>query len=113
MTAAIDKIQLLNDKNLQIAFSMLDKNNSKAIEKSEITNKFIACNLHTATLMRDQGDYMDWSEIMDEIDKNKDGKIQYQEFKEYMEQFINKGIVKKKQRIATEGFDEDEEKKDD
>ena len=101
MTAAIDKIKLLNDNNLKIAFNMLDKDNSKAIEKSEITSKFIACNLHTATLMRDQGDYMDWSEIMDEMDKNNDGKIQYEEFKDYMQQFISKGILKRKERIAT------------
>ena len=74
IAAAIDKVALLNQKNIESAFRMIDRDNSNYITIEELKSAF-------------QGDGKDdelWKEIMVEVDKDGDNKISFQEFSNAM-----------------------------
>lgn len=63
ITAAIDKVSVLNRDNLKAAFNMLDTDNSGSITVDELKAVF---DTHG-----DKDEAM-WRQIMDEVDKNHD-----------------------------------------
>ena len=80
LTAAINKHQLLNDKNLRMAFSVIDADKSGTITINELKNTF---ELHT------KKDDKLWRGIMKEVDMNNDGSISYEEFSDIMNNVIS------------------------
>ncbi len=82
LTAAINKNQLINARNLKIAFQMIDRDHSGQITIDELKNVFE---------MHMKKDDQLWNSIMKEVDKNKDGFISYEEFEEVM----NKAVQQK------------------
>ncbi len=82
ITGAIDKVTLLNKKNLETAFKLLDVDNSGMITVEELKLAFDT-----------QGDKKDeslWLEIMREVDQNGDNEISYEEFSEAMTEILRK-----------------------
>ena len=74
LRAALDKKKILKEDNLKYAFNFFDKENNGYITKDKMKSFFINPNL----------DEQLCSHIFDEIDTNKDGKIDFQEFKNMM-----------------------------
>ena len=74
LRAALDKKKLLTDENLKYAFNYFDKENNGFITKDQMKLFFFNQNLDKDLL----------DHIFDEIDTNKDGKIDFQEFKNIM-----------------------------
>lgn len=68
ITAAIDKAAMLNKDNLKAAFDLLDTDNSGMITIDELKAAFDSHGDHDESL---------WREIMNEVDKNKDGQISF------------------------------------
>ena len=71
LRAALDKQKLLTDEKLKYAFQFFDKNNNGFITKDQMKLFFFNQNLDKNLL----------NLIFDEIDTNKDGKIDFKEFK--------------------------------
>ena len=78
LTAACNKVALLNEKNIKAAFKILDTNGDGQITKAELKAKFGSVEKDKVNLEKE--DLM-WKEIMEEVDKNKDGIISWKEFK--------------------------------
>lgn len=79
LMALMDKKQMLSRANLIQAFNTFDRNKDGYIVASEIK-----------TLLGIGQDYSEetWGEIVNEIDKNQDGKISFKEFEEMMRKFL-------------------------
>lgn len=76
ITAAIDKVALLNHKNILSAFQLIDTDNSGNITIEELKAAF-----------EPEGHEKDgelWKEIMAEVDKDGDNSISFQEFSDTM-----------------------------
>lgn len=84
ITGAIDKVALLNKKNLEAAFKMLDVDNSGMITVDELKAVF---DTHG-----DKKDETLWLEIMKEVDKNNDNQISFEEFTDVMTQLLKKQL---------------------
>lgn len=72
IAAAVDKVALLNQKNIMSAFQLIDKDNSGAITIDELRDAF-----------ETEGHEKDgalWMKIMSEVDKDHDNEISQQEF---------------------------------
>lgn len=76
VAAAIDKVALLKEKNIDAVFNLLDKNNDDTITMEEIKAEFGGehreCDLKL------------WEEILKEVDKDQCGVITREEFREAM-----------------------------
>jgi Ca2+-binding EF-hand superfamily protein len=76
VAAAIDKVALLKEKNIDAVFNLLDKNSDGTITMEEISVEFGGehreCDLEL------------WQEILKEVDKDKCGSISREEFREAM-----------------------------
>jgi calcium-dependent protein kinase len=73
LRAALDKKTILTEDNIKYAFNFFDKENNGFITKEEIKLFFL-----------NHIDQILFNQIFDEIDTNKDGKIDFQEFKNMM-----------------------------
>ena len=74
LRAALDKKKILTENNLKLSFRFFDKENNGFITKSQMKTFFEESNIND-TLCQN---------IFDEVDLNKDGKIDFQEFKNMM-----------------------------
>ena len=74
LRATLDRRLFVNDNALNIAFKFFDKENTGYISRDKIQSYFIRDNLNEEL----------FSIIFDEIDRNKDGKIDFNDFKEMM-----------------------------
>ena len=90
--AAVNKHALLNEENLQIAFNLIDLNRNGKIEAEELQKVFTRSSITTASLTRKSGTPNTWRSMISDIDKDNDGKIDFDEFKFYMEQLITKPL---------------------
>lgn len=76
IAAAINKVALLNEKNIQSVFRLIDSDNSGTISVEELKAVF-----------EPEGHEKDaelWIEIMEEVDKDGDNVISYREFLDAM-----------------------------
>lgn len=76
MRACINKKKILNDANLLYAFNFLDKNNTKTISVDNLKEAFVAQN----NLIYEEI----FKNTLKEVDRNNDGEITLNEFKELM-----------------------------
>ena len=77
--STIDKKKILTEDNLRKAFDAFDENGDGSITRKEIINFF------------GQGKNINegvWEEIIEEVDKDKNGEIDFEEFKEMMEKMV-------------------------
>ena len=74
LRAGLDRKQILTEENLKYAFNFFDKENNGYITKDRMKIFFVKPIIDEELYNR----------TFDEIDKNKDGKIDYQEFKDMM-----------------------------
>ena len=74
LRATLDRNFFVNDNILTLAFNFFDKENTGKISREKIKSYFIGTKM-TEEL---------FSNIFDEIDTNKDGKIDFNEFKDMM-----------------------------
>jgi len=81
ITAAIDKAAIINKNNLRAAFNMIDKDNSGTITVEELKAVFDSHGEKDESL---------WKEIMDEVDKNNDNVISFDEFMDVMTDLLKK-----------------------
>lgn len=72
IAAAVDKVALLNQKNIMSAFQLIDKDNSGAITIDELRDAFETDGHEKDSAL--------WMEIMSEVDKDHDNQISQQEF---------------------------------
>ncbi len=73
---------MLNEKNLQVAFKLLDRDNSGRISVDEIREVF--------DTMGTRKDLSLWEAIMNEVDLDGDRMISFKEFKNAMLQNVEK-----------------------
>ena len=78
--ATIDKKRLLTENNLKDAFDAFDDDHNGNISIDDIKSFF--------SWGRDIKEKT-WSKILDEIDTNKDGHVDFKEFKGMMKSFVN------------------------
>ena len=90
ITAAIDKAAMLSKKNLISAFQLLDLDNSGMITVDELKQVF---DHHGEEGVKKDEDL--WAEIMDEVDKNKDNQISFEEFTDAMTSILKKKHLRK------------------
>ena len=74
LRATLDRKLFVNNNALTLAFKFFDKKNTGFISRDKIKSYFIRDNLNEEL----------FSIIFDEIDRNKDGKIDFNDFKEMM-----------------------------
>ena len=74
LRATLDRSFFVNENVLNFAFKFFDKDNSGYISRDKIKSYFIGTKMSEEL----------FSNIFDEIDRNKDGKIDFNEFKEMM-----------------------------
>ena len=74
LRATIDRKLLINEKVLKLVFKFFDKENCGFIIKNRIKNDFVGSNMTDEV----------FNAIFDEIDLDKDGQIDFQDFKEMM-----------------------------
>ena len=74
LRATLDKSLLVNEKMLKLAFKFFDKEKSGFISRDKIKNYFIDTKINEEL----------FSMIFDEIDSDKDGKIDFNDFKDMM-----------------------------
>lgn len=80
VTAAIDKIALLNDKNIRAAFNVLDADGNGRISKKELKDRFVGTD-------GDKDDQL-WDDIMKQVDQDDCGEITWSEFKTNMNKVL-------------------------
>lgn len=78
--ATINKRQLLNETNLKAAFQLFDRDNGGSISAQEVA-EILGHNMAK--------DKAVWDDIIKEVDLNGDGQIDFTEFKQMMEKFID------------------------
>ena len=81
IAAASDKARLLNSKNLQAAFKIMDRDGSGRISVEEIREVF--------DTMGTKKDIRLWEAIMSEVDRDGDRMISFQEFEQAMLHNVN------------------------
>lgn len=84
--AAIDHRSLLNKENIQTMFDLFDTNHDGTISMEELKSTF------QGTGKDDQLDFLE--EIMEEVDKNRDNMISFEEFNEGVTKMLNNTIKK-------------------
>ena len=92
MTAASNRVKLLNDQNLRNAFDVLDSGGDGYISADELQGAFMRGNIKYD--LPSQGILFNekyWKKLLDEMDTDKDGQISFEEFKTYMLDLNTKG----------------------
>ena len=86
VTAAIDKIALLNKANIEAAFKVLDKDGNGKVTKEELKANFGSSDKKDQE-EADKDDSM-WEEIMRQVDLDACGNITFKEFKDNMNKVL-------------------------
>ena len=85
MTAASDRVKLLNDQNLKNAFKVLDASGDGFITAHELQEAFMRGNMKNDLPSRGiKFNEKYWQKLLSKIDTDKDGQISFEEFKAYM-----------------------------
>jgi len=94
MTAAASRVDLLDKENLKLAFNMLDANGDGSISAEEIRTAFSRGNM--ASIENHQVEVQDdfWEVMLNDIDQNKDGKVDFEEFELYMMSLVQEEQAK-------------------
>ncbi len=85
ITAAIDKLSVLNQENLRAAFQMFDKDKSGTITIDELQAVFDG-----------QGGQQEeevWKKVMEEVDTDGNGEISFDEFLNGMTSMLKKSVI--------------------
>ena len=88
MTAAADRLKLLCNGNLEAAFKLLDVDGDGTVTAEELQTAFSRGSLSTHS---QQADNSRWTSLMNDVDTNNDGVMDFQEFKAYMMELVNQG----------------------
>ena len=102
ITAASDRYRLImGEGHLKYAFDIIDINKDGEISIEELKQCFSYGNLGAGfnTEKAERVDDKMWDELIADIDKNDDGKITFEEFKEHMMGLIPKGKYDQRNRI--------------
>ena len=83
ISAASNKIDLINHSNLLFAFKQLDRDQSGMISIDELKQAVSSTAAATTTARNTKSDHM-WHTIMLEVDKNRDNQISYEELEQVM-----------------------------
>jgi len=79
VAASLNREQAFSDQKISACFKLFDRDRSGKISILEFKNKF-----QKSGGINDQ----DWMEILNEADKNGDGEIDFEEFKELLKKMI-------------------------
>ena len=85
ITAAIDRVAVLNKANLLSAFQLIDKDGSGMITMDELQDAFDSKKSKDAQL---------WKDIMRDVDKNGDNQISLDEFMDAMTKYLKESHVR-------------------
>jgi calcium-dependent protein kinase len=77
VTAAQSRDKMLNEKNLKKVFKIFDANNDGSITQEEMSQVWAGCGF-------DKKNTQIWEKIISEVDKNENGKVEYEEFRDAM-----------------------------
>ena len=80
LRACVDKKEILTNQYLKYAFKFLDKENKSLLSAQQIISSFIGINKLFETAI---------SKIIDELDGDNDGMIDFVEFKQFMLKTMN------------------------
>ena len=83
ITAAFDKQKLLQREKIQQAFNLFDTDEDGGISTEELRDAF----QNSATAEKG---ISFWEEVMEQVDKNKDGFISFEEFQAHMFEVVDK-----------------------
>ena len=83
ITAAFDKQKLLQREKIQQAFNLFDTDEDGGISTEELRNAF------QNSVTAEKGVSF-WEEVMEQVDKNKDGFISFEEFQAHMFEVVDK-----------------------
>ena len=83
IAAAHSRTKILNEKNLRIAFDMFDADGNGSITKEEMNAVFSGSSAITTDFTAL------WKEILEGADKNGNGTLEFEEFREAMHSVIN------------------------
>ena len=90
--AATNRMHLLNEEeNLRMAFNFLDANKDGSIDINEIKQALGKGKSIKSEIDSGHIDESFWTEMIQVIDKDGDGEIDFEEFRDHMLQMIQKG----------------------
>jgi Ca2+-binding EF-hand superfamily protein len=81
LAAAVNKAKIISDENLRYAFSMLDHDKNGYITKNELKEVFDSKSSKDDEL---------WDEVIREVDNNRDGTIDFEEFSDVMNRLLQR-----------------------
>lgn len=82
--AAYDRARLLNDKNLEIAFEILDENKDGKISKTELSKFIAGSTLDNLSMHEIEMPEEVWLRLIQDCDADGDGQIEFAEFHHYL-----------------------------
>ena len=88
LSAMISSKKVVTEERLEKAFKMFDKDNSGKLSVKEIKTVF-------------GGTEEQWKNVINEVDLNNDGEVDFAEFKIMMENMENNKIIEKKKKTET------------
>ena len=81
LAAAVNKAKIISNENLRYAFSMLDYDKNGFITKTELKEVFDSTSTKDEEL---------WDQVMKEVDNNRDGSIDFEEFSDVMNRLLQR-----------------------
>lgn len=81
LAGAVNKAKIISDENLRYAFSMLDHDKNGIITKNELREVFESKSTKDDEL---------WDEVIREVDNNRDGSIDFEEFSDVMNRLLQR-----------------------
>ena len=100
LSAMISSKKVVTEERLEKAFKMFDKDNSGKLSVKEIKTVF-------------GGTEEQWKNVINEIDLNNDGEVDFAEFKIMMENMENNNIIEKKRKTETANTFKSKDKSED
>ena len=88
LSAMISSKKVVTEERLEKSFKMLDKDNSGKLSLKEIKAVF-------------GGTEDQWKNVINEVDLNNDGEVDFAEFKMMMENMDKNNIIEKKKKTET------------